>query len=195
MRAQCCLPLKLFRCMSVVLQALSVGREWQLLEPQLLTTKGYKLLHCCHMAMELLQNILALQHTSISSSSSKRCTATLLSSSDSSIRDGKQGDSTDGAPAAAVASRGLEAAARQYVASMCNGRLVPTTWLNEVSHMNWAAAAHLQYSTQQQYRNSCCMQSTYACSAESLAPSSVEPGICMKMLSVCVSRCGCAGHQ
>jgi hypothetical protein len=117
-----------------VLQALSAGREWQLLEPQLLTTKGYKLLRCCHMAMEQLQYILALQHHSI--------TTTTSSSSSSS---GKQGGSTDDTPAAVVAVHGLEAAARRFIASMCDGRLVPTTWLNEVRHATRAAAAYMQY--------------------------------------------------
>lgn len=82
---------------AVLLQALSAGREWQLLAPQLLTPKGYKLLRCCHMALEQLQRVLALQQNNGT---------------------GSAGD--------------LEAAARLAVGLMCEGRLVPTTWLNQV---------------------------------------------------------------
>jgi hypothetical protein len=145
--------------MSVVLQALSAGREWQLLEPQLLTNKGYKLLHCCHMAMEQLQKILCLHHPSIIISSSSSDTRSTSSS------DGKQGGSTDDTPAAVVAVYGLEAPVRRYIASMCDGRLVPTTWLNEVSHTTWAAHTLKQYRTPV-LTHSCCRQLTYACSAQ-----------------------------
>jgi hypothetical protein len=90
-------------------QALSEGREWQLLEPQLLTSKGYKLLQCCHTALEQLQKLLALKPSTVSNTTS--------SSNDS---------------CSASAQDVLESAARQLMGAMCDGRLVPTPWLNEV---------------------------------------------------------------
>lgn len=86
------------------MQALGEGREWQLLQPQ--TVKGYKLLRCCHAALEQLQRVLSL---SLDASAAVPCSHS------------------------AVSCGGvLECAARRVLSSMTDGRLMPTHWLNEV---------------------------------------------------------------
>lgn len=108
-------------CVCCCVQALSEGREWTLLQQQLMTVKGYKLLQCCAMTLQQLQSVLTLLQPNGSSSS------TGSSSSGQSLH-----ASTPVTAAAAVAALGLEGAARQLLGFMCEGRLVPTTWLNEV---------------------------------------------------------------
>lgn len=108
-------------CVQCCVQALAEGREWQLLETRLLTPQGFKLLQCCRMALEQLQKALAVGPEP----------ACAKSSSSSSSNE------TQGKAAAATCSRAsqgsaLEAAARELVGLMCEGRLVPTPWLNEV---------------------------------------------------------------
>jgi len=105
-------------CHNATLQALSQGAEWQLLEQQLLTVKGYKLLQCCHTALEQLQRVLSLQHPMLAP----------LPGTDSS----SSASHTGSRPGLQLAVRGLEAAARQWIGLMCDGRLMPTPWLNEV---------------------------------------------------------------
>lgn len=104
-------------------QVLSEGRDWQLLEPQLLTNKGYKLLQCCHTALEQLQRLLALNPSSVTDTSS---------SSSSSDRGSSR---NSGSTSSNASSQDLEAAARRHMCAMCDGRLVPTPWLNEVRSM------------------------------------------------------------
>ena len=116
----------------MTLQALSEGREWQLLEPQLLAPKGYRLLQCCHMAMEQLQKALALhQHTADTSPTGSRSSASAATAADKQGITAGSNKQTDAAGAAAGGD--LQTAARLAVGFMCEGRLVPTTWLNEVS--------------------------------------------------------------
>jgi hypothetical protein len=107
-------------------QALSSGREWELLEPQLLTPKGYKVLQCCHTALEQLQKVLALQLQQHDPP------ASLHGASGGAVSQAGKEREKGGRQHLLVGAGDLEAAARLAVGLMCEGRLVPTTWLNEV---------------------------------------------------------------
>lgn len=114
------------RCAAATLlpsQALSAGREWDLLEPLLLTPKGYKLLQCCHMALEQLQKVLALQQQQQQHDPS--CSLHGAVATSQANKEGGDQHQVEGGGS-------LEAAARQAVGWMCEGRLMPTTWLNAV---------------------------------------------------------------
>jgi hypothetical protein len=106
-------------------QALAGGREWQLLEARLLTPQGYKLLQCCRMALDQLQKVLALEMEPVyPTGSSSNCQAAAAAAQ----------QAERGACSSPTLGPSLESAARGFMGLMCEGRLVPTTWLNEVGH-------------------------------------------------------------
>jgi hypothetical protein len=84
------------------LQALAGSREWQLLEKQLATVKGYKLLRTCQMVLRHTQAVLRLLPPAF------------------------------WAQVPGMAEALPECKARQLLASMCEERLMPTHWLNQV---------------------------------------------------------------
>jgi hypothetical protein len=103
------------------MQALAESREWQLLEKQLATPKGYKLLQVCHMVLHHTQSVLSLMPTSVP----VQAPSGAASQADADER----GTTSSVTPSVACSA---EHEARQLLACMCEERLMPTHWLNEV---------------------------------------------------------------
>jgi hypothetical protein len=108
------------------MQALAESREWQLLEKHLATPKGSKVLQVCHMVLRHTQSVLSLMPPS---GVQQGPTATTPA--------GAAGSGTASSVMSSMA-RNTECEARQLLAHMCEERLMPTYWLNEVSvQMRW----------------------------------------------------------
>lgn len=110
------------------LQALAEGREWQQLADQLTTVKGYKQVKICHMILKHLQQVLALAPSIAPKRSAPGAPEETRECNEwtaDSIQAARQ----------PVCSSQLEAEARQFLSAMCDERLMPTDWLNEVCHV------------------------------------------------------------
>lgn len=116
------------------MQALADAREWQLLEPQLADTDGYKRLRVCHMVMQQLQQVLSLMPPgSARAALAAHAGASGTCAAAADAQDGGDGGACPHAATGASACGGpLECAARHMLAAMCVERLMPTLWLNEV---------------------------------------------------------------
>jgi hypothetical protein len=108
-------------CAYSCMQALAESREWQLLEKHLATPKGYKLLQVCHMVMRHTQSVLSLLLPPLRLQSPAMVTT-------------PSGAAGSGTASSAVPPQAFstECEARQLLACMCDERLMPTYWLNEV---------------------------------------------------------------
>lgn len=116
--------------MVAALQILAEGREWQQLAKQLATVKGYKQIKVCHMVLKHLQQVLALTPVTAPTCGRSQWTAPVTADD---VEDGVEG--AGGAPEAAKQRHHisvLEAEARTFLSVMCEERLMPTYWLNEV---------------------------------------------------------------
>jgi hypothetical protein len=121
------------------LQALAESREWHLLEKQLATTKGFRMLQTCQMVLRHTQavagllpptlQVLELDSADTSASADSDRTAEAAAAARA-CHTATQPDSQGGAPCNTGVM--LECKARRLLGCMCEERLMPTYWLNEV---------------------------------------------------------------
>lgn len=100
---------------------------------QITAVKGYKQIRLCHMVLKHLQQLLALAPLKTPTHRRSQLTA----STDSFVAHSQHGTQetqhTTETATQTSCSSAVEAEARRFLSRMCEERLMPTYWLNEVS--------------------------------------------------------------